>query len=374
MNYLIDEQSQLDDLSPLFTQLGDGTHDNQSHSIVAVDTEFLREKTYNAKLCLVQLGIGDDQYCIDVLAIDDLSLLVSLFEDERILKLFHAARQDMEVIYQTLGVMPKPIFDTQLAAAFCGCDMQIGYGAIVLDRLGVDLPKTQSRTDWTRRPLTAEQIEYAGDDVAYLAALYEKAVQRLEEHGKVDWYWSEIETYYDPAIYVIDPALAYKRLSGGGLRIKQQYRLKVLAQWREETAQKRDIPRTWVLRDDKLYDLATKKPKNEQEVVEMEVFGRKSVKYFAPEILQLMSEVNVGDDKIWRKVEPLTKEEKALCTRMMKKMAGFSSEHKVAQALLGTRRDIESLYRNRSSKKLLRSWRKDLVGQPLLEFIRQESR
>jgi len=336
MNYLIDKQSQLNELKPLLAGL------SETGGVVSVDTEFLREKTYNAKLCLVQLGIDEHQYCIDVLAIDDLSLLVSLFADERVLKLFHAARQDLEVILQTLGVIPKPIFDTQLAAAFCGSDMQIGYGGLVLDRLDIDLPKTQSRTDWTRRPLTDEQIEYAGDDVAHLHALYEIALAELKDANKLDWFLTEIETYYDESKYIIDPALAYKRLSGGGLRIHQQYVLKALAQWREEVAQKRDIPRTWVLRDDKLYDLATKRPKTESEI------------------------------KIWRKVEPLTKEEKAVCNKLMKKVAGFAKEHDIAQALLGTRRDIESLYRNRSSKKLLKGWREELVGRPLIDYIRQE--
>ena len=137
MNYLIEELSQLRELEPIFRQLKEG-NPSDSPSIVAVDTEFLREKTYSAQLCLIQLGIAEHQYCIDVLAIEDLSLLVDLFENDNVLKLFHAARQDMEVIYQTLGVLPKPIFDTQLASAFLGSDMQIGYGALVAERLGVE--------------------------------------------------------------------------------------------------------------------------------------------------------------------------------------------------------------------------------------------
>ncbi|MBT8113743.1 MAG: ribonuclease D, partial [Arenicella sp.] len=121
MNYLIEEQSRLRELEPVFRKL------SEQREVVAVDTEFFREKTYRAKLCLVQLGIGDDQYCIDVMAIQDLTALKALFVDENVTKLFHAARQDMEVILQTLGVLPKPIFDTQVAAAFAGLDMQIGY-------------------------------------------------------------------------------------------------------------------------------------------------------------------------------------------------------------------------------------------------------
>lgn len=360
MNHLIEKQQQLNDLEPLFREL------SEQSGVVAVDTEFLREKTYSAKLCLVQLGIGEHQYCIDVLVIDDLSLLIGLFADEKILKLFHAARQDMEVVYQTLNVLPKPIFDTQLASAFCGGDMQQGYGAMVLERTGVELAKTQSRTDWTRRPLSADQIEYAGDDVAHLETLYRQTQALLEENQRTDWYQQEIESYYELDKYIIDPALAYKRLSGGALKIEQQYILKAMAEWRESTAQKRDIPRSWVMRDDKLYDLVTQQPTTEQEIKDLEIFGRKSVVYLAPLALEIMANVTVSKERLWRKVEPLTKQEKAICSGLMKELSGIAKSLGVAQALLGTRKDIESLFRHRQSEKLLNGWRKKHVGEVLL--------
>lgn len=363
MNYLIEKQQQLDDLKPLFKEL------SKQSGVVAVDTEFLREKTYSAKLCLVQLGIDQHQYCIDVLAIDDLSLLIDLFADEKVLKLLHAARQDMEVIYQTLNVLPKPIFDTQLASAFCGGDMQQGYGAMVLERTGVELPKTQSRTDWTRRPLSADQIEYAGDDVAHLEELYRQTNALLEENQRSDWYQEEIESYYELDKYIIDPALAYKRLSGGGLKIKQQYMLKAMAEWREATAQKRDIPRSWVMRDDKLYDLVTQQPKTEQEIKDLDIFGRKSVVYLAPLALEIMGNVTVSEERLWRKVEPLTKQEKGVCSGMMKQLGAIAEGLGVAQALLGTRKEVESLFRHRQSKRLLSGWRKEHVGEVLLQHL-----
>lgn len=365
MNHLIEEQYQLTELEPQFKQLGDQS------GVVAVDTEFLREKTYNAKLCLVQLGIGEHQYCIDVLAIDDLSSLTTLFADERVLKLFHAARQDMEVIYQTLGVLPKPIFDTQLASAFCGGDMQQGYGAMVLERTGIELPKTQSRTDWTRRPLSADQIEYAGDDVAHLEELYRQTKALLDQRKRFDWYQEEIESYYELDKYIIDPALAYKRLSGGNLKIKQQHVLKALAEWREATAQKRDIPRSWVMRDDKLYDLVMQQPKTEQEIKDLGVFGRKSVVYLAPLALEIIGGVKASEERLWRKVDPLTKQEKSLCSDLMKRLKVISEEFEIAQALLGTRKDIEGLYRHRQSKKLLKGWREQPVGEVLLKHLRE---
>lgn len=366
MNYLIEEQNQLRELEPTIQTLC------EQGGVVSVDTEFLREKTYNAKLCLVQLGIGEHQYCIDVLGIEDLEVLITLFAAPKVLKLFHAARQDLEVILQTLNVLPKPIFDTQLAAAFCGADMQIGYGALVQEVTGVELPKSQSRTDWTRRPLSSEQIKYAGEDVAYLETLYRHALAQLESQGKTAWYEQELETYYDESLYIIDPEQAFKRLSGGMLKIKQQHLLKALANWREATAQVRDIPRTWVVRDDKLYDLVQSSVKSEADIVTLGVFGRKSASYLAPQAFEVMQGVNASEERVWRRVEPLSKPEKTLCSRLMKEVSGLAESLRVAQALLATRKDVESLYRNRQSKKLLRGWRNDIVGQPLIDFLRQE--
>ncbi len=366
MNHLIQEQAQLKELEITIDALC------EKGGVVAVDTEFLREKTYHAKLCLVQLGIDEHQYCIDVLNIDDLSCLVKLFSAANVLKLFHAARQDIEVILHTLDVLPKPIFDTQLAAAFCGADMQVGYGALVQEVTGVELPKSQSRTDWTRRPLSAEQIKYAGEDVAYLEALYQAGLEKLQQQNKQAWYDAEIEQYYDESLYVIAPEQAYKRLSGGMLKIKPQHVLKALANWREAVAQERDIPRSWVIRDDKLYDLAQANVKSEQELLSLAVFGRRSAGALASQAFEVIRNVDsANNEKVWRKVEPLNKEEKSVCSQMMRDLSKLSESHGIAQALLATRKDIEALYRNRQSKKLLKGWREALVGKPMLTFIHQ---
>lgn len=364
MNHLIEHQAQLDALQPVFDQLRD------RQGILAVDTEFLREKTYSAKLCLVQLGIGDDQYCIDVLAIPDLSALVRLFTDESIPKLLHAARQDMEVIWQTMQVLPKPLFDTQLAAAFCGLDLQIGHTALVLDRLSVELSKSQARTDWTRRPLSPEQIKYAAEDVAHLEALHDLLLPELQASNKVAWFEEEITGLYDISLYDIDPEQAYLRLSGGSLSLPQQYTLKALAAWRESLAIARDIPRSWVLRDDRLYDLAIQRPDSEQTIIDMGVFGRKSAPRLAPQALEIIANVDVGDLPLWRRADPLDKQQKNTVSSMMKKLKELAAEHEIAQGLLATRKDIESLYRYHDSQKLMRGWRTELVGEPLLALAK----
>ena len=230
------------------------------------------------------------------------------------------------------------------------------------------MPTSQARTDWTRRPLSEQQIAYAAEDVAYLEHLYLSALGDLAEQGKLDWYEQEMQSYYDLDKYLIDPATAYQRLSGGGLKIAQQYTLKALAQWREATAQQRDIPRSWVLKDDSLFDLAVRRPMTAEAVKELGVFGRKSVDRLAPLVAKIISEVEIGEQRIWNRIDPLDKRDKGICSAMMKEMAKYAKEHSVAQGLLGTRKDIEALYRHRTSPKLLAGWRDSVVGQRLLEF------
>lgn len=356
MNYLIDQQHQLDKLAPQFAEL----------AWVSVDTEFLREKTYSAKLCLVQLGIGEDQYCIDVLAIPDLSALTKLLINPQTLKVFHAASQDLEVLYQQFGNVPRPIFDTQLAAAFSGADLQISYAGLVEQVTGVSLDKGQSRTDWTRRPLSDAQVRYAGEDVEYLRAVYDHTYKQIVARNRIDWFHDELALLCREQNYQSDPSQAYLRLSGGGLARAAQYRLKAMAQWREQYAQQRDIPRTWVIKDTALYEIATANPNTPKALLDMGVLGPKSGSRFAPIIVNLLRAVEPQDEPIWRSFDPLTKNDKKICQRLMQRTAEIAEEQGVAQALLGTRKDIEILYRQKHSDKLLNGWRRDVVGVSLL--------
>jgi len=359
MNYLIDQQHQLDELAPTLEKL----------EWVAIDTEFLREKTYSAKLCLVQLGIGDNQYCIDVLLIPDLTALANLLINPNTLKVFHAASQDLEVLYQTFGSVPNPIFDTQLAAAFCGADLQIGYAGLVEQVTQVVLDKGQSRTDWTVRPLSTAQIRYAGEDVEYLWAVYENTREQIAEQGRLEWLEDEIAVLSNEDNYKSDPAQAYLRLSGGNLKRSAQYRLKALAEWRESYAQERNIPRTWVIKDPALYDIAVQNPKTPKALLDMDVLGKKSGSRFAPQIVNLIRAAKTEDNPIWRAVEPLSKADKRECQKLMQATTAIAKEQGVAQALLGTRKDIEHLYRHRQSKKLINGWRQSVIGEPLLELL-----
>ena len=179
---------------------------------VAVDTEFLRERTYHPRLCLVQVATPEESVAIDPIALDDLAPLADLLANERVIKVFHACPQDMEVLLQSLGVLPAPIFDTQVAAAFLGERLQTSYNGLVHAFLGISLPKSESLTDWSRRPLTEKQLEYALDDVRYLIQAYHVMVERLQRLGRLSWVLDEIRPLAERAHYEVDRRQVYKRV------------------------------------------------------------------------------------------------------------------------------------------------------------------
>lgn len=233
----------------------------RAFSAIAIDTEFLREKTYHAKLCLVQVATPDECVVIDPLAIDDLGPLAELMTDVDTLKVFHACSQDMEVLCHALGSVPAPIFDTQVAAGFLGERAQCSYHNLVSTFCGVSLPKTESLTDWSRRPLSPKQIEYALDDVRYLIDAYRVIESKLHSLGRTAWVRDEIRPLADPAHYRSDPRAAFKRVKRVNACTRRQLAVaRELASWREQRAETRDIPRKWVMSDEVLLALCKRAP------------------------------------------------------------------------------------------------------------------
>lgn len=228
---------------------------------IAVDTEFLRERTYHPRLCLVQVATPDECVVIDVIAIDNLAPLAILMRDEGTVKVFHACSQDMEVLNYTLGALPAPIFDTQIAAAFLGERMQTSYNGMVHAFCGVTLPKSESLTDWSRRPLTPEQIEYALDDVRYLIKAYDVIMERLDESGRASWVLDEIKPLTDRSHYVVDRRVAFKRVKRVNSLTRRQLAVaRELAAWREARAEYSNIPRKWLMSDEVLIALSKRPP------------------------------------------------------------------------------------------------------------------
>ncbi|HLS68303.1 MAG TPA: ribonuclease D [Kiloniellales bacterium] len=229
---------------------------------VTVDTEFVRDTTYWPKLCLIQIAGPEEPAIIDPLAPGiDLSPLLELFDDPEVLKVFHAARQDLEIFYHLTGRLPAPVFDTQVAAMVCGFGDQVSYEKLASALANARIDKSARFTDWSRRPLGRREYEYALSDVTHLRTIYAKLRTRLKRNGRAHWLDEEMATLTDPQTYDLTPENAWLRLKSRSQAPRYLAALQALAAWREREAQRRDVPRNRVIRDEQIYDLAAKLPK-----------------------------------------------------------------------------------------------------------------
>ncbi len=342
-------------------------------SWVGLDTEFLRERTYFAKLCLVQLSSEGFECAIDVLAMRSLKPLAVLL-DGGVQKVLHAARQDFEVLYQSCGTLPAPAFDTQLAAAFCGFPDQIGYAGLVAEELGVVLTKQQTRTDWSRRPLSVPQMEYALADVRYLGELRSRLEARLDMGSKRGWFEQEMLIFYDREFYEVNPASSYLRVKGGGrLEGPARRALQALAAWRENRARKSNLPRSWVVSDAGLVALARLSPRSVDEVGSCEELKPGFIKRHGK---QLVDTIHLAlDDSAPAELPPLarvlTSAERKQASALMQEVAARAAELGMASSLLATRRDVEATIRAGDDTdaveacSVMTGWRRDVIGSIL---------
>ena len=228
---------------------------------VTVDTEFMRDSTYWPKLCLIQLAGPKEAAAIDPLAKGlDWAPFLALLENPGILKVFHSARQDLEIFYHWTGRLPAPLFDTQVAAMVCGFGDSVGYETLARRLAGARIDKSTRFADWSRRPLSAKQREYAMSDVTHLRAIYQKIQARLLETGRAHWLEEEMAILINPRTYDLDPDTAWRRLKSNSSDRRYLAVLRELARWREQEAQRRDVPRNRVLRDEQLYNIAAQRP------------------------------------------------------------------------------------------------------------------
>ena len=261
----------------------------QGASRLAVDTEFMRESTYRAQLCLVQIASDTDCYLVDPLAGLDLAPLFATLADRARPKILHAARQDLEVLLQTGGFVPAPVFDTQVAAALLGLPPQAGYAELVARQLGHSIDKGQTRTDWSRRPLSAAQLAYAADDVHHLLQLHTELAMALEARGRSAWHAEECAALENPALYRTEPGDAWRRFKGlGRLRPPEQSVARALAAWREERAIASDKPRGWILTDEAVLALATLAPTTMAELEQVRALPPGVVRKRGDELLALV--------------------------------------------------------------------------------------
>jgi len=342
----------------------------ESSAWLALDSEFMRERTYYAQLCLLQVATPDVLACVDPLRVDIAPLLELIYAPER-LKIVHAARQDLEVLYDIRGAVPENIFDTQIAAAYLGFDDQIGYGALVEVVCGVTLAKAHTRTNWAQRPLSAAQLHYAEDDVRYLGAIHERLSEQLVRRGRSDWPRTEFAALTDAGLYRNDPADAWRRMKNGyQLDAAGQVRLRELCVWREQRARTLNLPRSWVVRDPLLLELARRAPSGSGALAAVEGMDAQTLERHGAEIAALLERARrLPAAAVWTEPRLLTRPEAECCKRIMERVRECADRHAISAGLLATRRDVERLVLGDTDIPLLHGWRRELAGAGVLELL-----
>lgn len=350
-------------------------HQLAVHSWITIDTEFLRDKTYYPLLCLVQVAAPEGPaYAIDPLAKGlDLTPLFDLMANENVLKVFHAARQDLEIFVNMAGKVPKPVFDTQVAAMVAGHGDQIGYLNLVQDICGQRLDKGAQFTDWSRRPLTEKQLTYALDDVIWLRDVYRHLSGELKQRGRLDWVKEEMEFLTHLDTYSNPPEDSWKRLK---LRTDKPQAIAILMEvckWREEEAQKRNVPRQRILRDETILDLAVHAPRNAEELKHIRNLGADVAngKLGAAIMAAIERAVAKPKNEIPKqdKKKPLPPSLAPMVEMMKLLLRIVSSENEVAGRLIASPEEIEDIARDDNADvPPMKGWRFDVFGKEVLDL------
>ncbi|MDD4519979.1 MAG: ribonuclease D [Alphaproteobacteria bacterium] len=347
--------------------------------ILAIDTEFVREKTYWAKLCLIQISNGKKNYCIDPLLNSlDLTAVFSLMKKQDILKIFHASRQDLEIFYHLGNFIPSPVFDTQIAAQVLGYGESISYQNLVQGILEVKIQKEMRYTDWEKRPLLEKQMEYAANDVKYLFDIYPKIKELLEQENRLSWIEEEQKGQQDVSLYEVDSWKVWKKIKVHTHNVDALKRLKLLAFWREEQAKQRDVPRRSFLKDDLLLEWALFNPKTEKDFARLR--NANASFYKNKDVQALLSFLeNEIDSLSFKKdefdayltvAEMKTKgqEEAEEALKFLLKI--ISEKQKVAPKILCSTKELEALsFGKEEDLSCLKGWRFDIFGKQALLLL-----
>ncbi len=348
------------------------------HPFVAIDTEFLREETYWPNLCLVQMAGPDEALIVDPLAKGiDLAPLYGLMADKSTLKVFHAGRQDIEIFHVQAGLVPEPIFDTQVAAMVCGHGESVSYGNLVKRIVNVDVDKSSRFTDWSRRPLSATQLEYALADVTHLRVVYASLAAELEKTGRLSWLAEEMSVLTDPGTYRLAPEDAWRRLKTRVKNRKAMATLVELAAWREEQAQAQNVPRPRVLRDEALYDIANRMPTETKQLDELRTLSNGfSRSARARDIVEAVKR-GLARDPRTVPAQPtgnaVTAEAGALVDLLRVLLKAAAAKHRVAPKMISDTGDLERIaMENEPDVPALKGWRLEMFGNDALRLKRGE--
>jgi ribonuclease D len=343
------------------------------HPFVTVDTEFLRETTFWPRVCVIQIASDEEAVAIDAMAEGlDLTPFFDLMADPKVVKVFHAARQDLEIVWNLAKIIPAPLFDTQVAAMVCGFGDQVAYGELAQSICKVTLDKSSRFTDWSRRPLSEAQITYALADVTYLRDIYRALVAKLEKSGRMSWLADEMQTLCSPATYEQHPEHAWERFRHRARKPRDLAILMDLAAWREREAQTKDVPRSRVLKDDVLIEIALAAPRAPEALGNLRAFPRGMERSrTGAEILAAVERGLERDPKTLPRIERERRSNGGGATVELLKvlLRQVSERHGVAAKMIATVDDLESIASDdRAKVPALSGWRFDLFGSKALEL------
>ena len=344
------------------------------HAFVTVDTEFLRETTFWPKVCVIQIASDEEAIAIDALAEDlDLQPFFELMANPRVVKVFHAARQDLEIVWKLARLIPAPLFDTQVAAMVCGFGDQVSYGELAQSICKVQIDKSSRFTDWARRPLSEAQITYALADVTHLRDIYQALVGNLDKSGRTAWLEDEMATLKNPATYEQHPDSAWERLRGRARKPRDLAVLMEVAAWREREAQSRDVPRSRVLKDDVMIDVALAAPRTADALAQLRSFPRGMERSRAGvDILAAIERGLARDPKSLPKIERDKRGSGSggATVELMKVLLRQVCEaHGVAAKMIATVDELEAIATDdRAKVPALTGWRREMFGLKAIEL------
>lgn len=334
---------------------------------IAIDTEFMRERTYQAVLCLIQISVGDEISLIDPLADMNLDVLWPALADGTLV--LHAGRQDLEVIFQASGQLPAKLFDTQVAAGLCGLAPQCGYGTLVETVCDVKLAKAHTRENWARRPLRAGALAYASEDVLYLQKLQTHFLEELDKLGRRHWAEEDTKALLEPELYTVDVDSAWARVRGlGRLGKTAQHRAAALARWRENVAIERNLPRGWVIKDPELLQIA-ELDSADTAAIEKIMDSPRNAKRHARSMLTAMTQANDSEEILVTRNAPPTAEEKQAAKTLAKKIAGIAESLELQPELLAPAREVRAAIAGDRDLRMFRGWRAEVFGNAVAESL-----
>jgi ribonuclease D len=342
-----------------------------------IDTEFVRVKTYYAVLALIQIASEKHMACIDPLAIDNFKPLVALLQNQDLIKVFHSPSQDLEILFQRFSCMPQPVFDTQLAAAVLGYDHQVGYADLVNRITGVKLDKKHTRANWSRRPLSQDEINYAMDDVRYLIPVYKTLITELADKNRYPWIEDDLLAMTSITNYQMETADLWRRLKGvQKLKGVELQIARHLCQWRENMAQQKNLPRRWVVKDDLIIEIARLKPAKTTDMVSIRDINERFIDKHGNRLLEIVATAQNSSASDWPQhdvKQSLSTPQQALGDCLMALCRVIAEDNQIAVAALTTRRDIDNLITDRKNSRLSQGWRFSVAGEKLLDFIYGQS-